>query len=252
MYTKASLMTNKKPTINVCLSPALYPYYAKKGNIVVMVDAIRASAAITTALMNGVSEIVPFSDKDKALKMKKKGYIIAGERNSEKIPGFDFGNSPFNFSKENIEGKKLAFTTTNGTRALHIISENKIVPAEILIGSFLNLSELSMYLQKQSKNVLILCSGWKNGVNIEDSYFAGRLSKLLNAGNNFRLKEAAELSVLYANGFKKSNYDTVMLLSPRLLQKKNRLEKDIRYCLQEDITDIIPVFENNRIIVLKN
>ena len=243
-------MSIKKPTINICLSPALYPFYAQEGNIVVMVDAIRASASITTALMNGVTEIIPFSDKDKTFKMREKGYVIAGERNSEKIPKFDFGNSPFNFTRKNINGKKLAFTTTNGTRALGVIAENKITPAEILIGSFLNISELSNYLLKKSKNILVLCSGWKNGVNIEDSYFAGRLTKKLNTNNDFRLKEAAELSVVYAGGFKNSSYDTIMQLSPRLSQKKDRLEKDFRYCLQEDITNVIPIFENNKITAL--
>jgi 2-phosphosulfolactate phosphatase len=237
-----------KRTLDVCLSPALYHKYAAPDTIVIMVDAIRASAVICTAFMNGVKEIIPFSDKDKAFNMKKKGYVTAGERDGDTIPGFDYGNSPFHFSKENIGGKKLAFTTTNGTRALHTAAEAQIPAKQILVGSFLNISALSDYLEhKTSENVLVLCSGWKNTVNIEDSYFAGRLSQMLSRGGQFHLKEAANMVALYSSAFSDVPFETVMDLSPRLKKKSRSLEADFRYCMQEDLTKIIPVFKNGKL-----
>lgn len=237
-----------KRTLDVCLSPALYHEYAAPDTTVIMVDAIRASAVICTAFMNGVEEIIPFSDKDKAFEMKKKGYVVAGERDGDIIPGFDFGNSPYHFSKENIAGKKLAFTTTNGTRALQVVAKADISARQILIGSFLNLSALARYIELDSQgNVLVLCSGWKNSVNIEDSYFAGRLAQMLAVGGKFSLKEAAHLAAFYSSAFPDIAYDTVMDLSPRLKEKSVQLESDFRYCLQEDLTDIIPVFKNGKL-----
>lgn len=234
--------------LDVCLSPALYSYYARPDSTVVMIDAIRASASICTALMNGAKAVLPFSDKDEAYKMREKGCVIAGERNGEAIAGFDFGNSPGNFTPENIRGKDLAFTTTNGTRALNTAADFDAPVEEILVGSFLNISALTQYLITQANgDVVILCSGWKNSVNIEDSYFAGVLVKKLTEVGNFFSQEAARLVEFYAQAYRESAFETVMSLSPRLEGKSNRLEADFRYCLQNDLTDIIPVFREGRI-----
>jgi 2-phosphosulfolactate phosphatase len=237
--------------IDVCLSPTMFQCYANSSTIVIIIDAIRASASICTAFMNGVELIIPVSEKEVALEYRKKGYIIAGEREGKKIDGFDFGNSPFNFSEENIKGKKLAFTTTNGTRVINIVKDADIEDVELIIGSFLNISSIAKYVSSKDKDVMILCSAWKDTVNIEDTLFAGKLVNLLSQNNEYELYESANLSQDIFLNSDSSHYDFIMKNSPRLKAKSKLLEKDFRYCLSEDLTDIIPYLEGDNLVIKK-
>jgi len=234
--------------INVCLSPALFTYYAEKDTTIVMIDAVRASASICTAFENDVQFIVPVSEVNDALMYKARGYKIAGERNGKKLKGFDFGNSPFNFTEENIKGEKLAFTTTNGTQVINLVKNSGLKRIDLLIGSFINISALSEYLIKQEKNILLLCSGWKNTLNIEDTLFAGRLAHLLLKKQEFEIPEATNLALNIYKNSGNSFFDFVINNSPRLKSKLEFLEKDIRYCLTEDITEEIPFLKGDKLL----
>ena len=235
--------------INTSFSPALYEYYAEKDTVIVMVDAIRASASICTAFMNDVQFILPVSKVLEAESYKSQGYKIAGERNGKKLEGFDFGNSPFNFTEENIKGEKLAFTTTNGTQAINLIKKRKLYGVELVVGSFINISSLTDYLTKKDKNILILCSGWRNTVNIEDTLFAGRLAHLLIQKKEFETLEATNLALNIYKNVGSSYFDFVINNSPRLKSKLDILEKDIKYCLTEDLTSEIPYLSSGKLIV---
>ncbi len=234
--------------IDVCLSPTMFQNYAKNDSIIIVIDAIRASATICTAFMNGVELIIPVSEKGVALEYRKKGYIIAGERDGKKIEGFDFGNSPFNFSEKNIKGKKLAFTTTNGTRVINIVKDAMLENTELIIGSFLNISSIAKYVNSKDKDILILCSAWKDTVNVEDTLFAGKLTNILFETGNYKLYESANLSHNIFMNSGNSAYNFVMKNSPRLNKKSNSLEKDFRYCLTDDLTDIIPYLKDEILI----
>lgn len=227
--------------INVCLSPALYEFYAKDDSVVVMIDAIRASASICTAFHSQVELIIPVSDVETARSYKEKGFLIAGERDGYKIEGFDFGNSPFNFTEDTIKNKKLAFTTTNGTQVINKVINGTQRNVNLIIGSFINISALKEYLLHQEKNVLILCSGWKNSVNIEDTLFAGRLAYLLK-GKSFELSESANLAIQIYLASGNSYYDFILNNSPRLKEKSEFLEADFKYCLSENLTTVVPFF----------
>ena len=205
--------------INVCISPALYEYYADNSTVVVMIDAIRASASVCTAFMNDIQFVLPVAEIEEARNLKLQGYKTAGERNGKKLDGFDFGNSPFNFTEENIKGEKLAFTTTNGTQAVNIVKNDKHKNVDLVIGSFINISALSEYLVKQKKDILILCSGWKNTVNIEDTLFAGKLAHLLLQKNEFEIPEATNLALHIYKNAGNSYFDFVIHNSPRLKSK---------------------------------
>ena len=236
--------------INVCLSPALYRYYAEDNTMVVMVDAIRASASICTAFMNNVQYIIPVSEVKEAQAYKSLAYKIAGERNGKKLENFDFGNSPFNFTEENIKGEKLAFTTTNGTQVINLIKTVKHKNVDLLVGSFININSLTEFLLKQNKDILILCSGWKNTVNIEDTLFAGRLTYLLLQKSKFEILEATNLALNIYRNSGNSLFDFVINNSPRLNSKLEILEKDIKYCLTEDITKEIPYLKGDKLLSL--
>ncbi len=232
---------------DVCLSPLLYELYIRDNTTVVMVDAIRASAVMVSAFMNGIEEIIPFTEIDEVAAMGQKGYLTAGERNGIALEEFDFGNSPLQFNSKEVKNRKLAMTTTNGTFALRTAEKHKPYTNNIMIGSFLNISAVAEFLSNLNDNILILCAGWKGGVNIEDSFFAGRLLSKLKSLPDIKLQESANLTLRYSETFGENAYDEIMKLSPRLFSKREMLESDIRYCLREDLTDLIPFYSNNKI-----
>lgn len=170
-------------SIETVYSPLLYPYkLTQKNFITVVVDIFRASTSICAAMGYGITEIIPVGTTDAARKKKEEGYLVACERNGEVLDFADIGNSPSDFTKKELVDQSIVFSTTNGTKAIELAKD----ASEVLIGSFLNLSHLSNYLQQQKKNVVVLCAAWKNLYNLEDSLFAGALSaKLLEDVNNF-------------------------------------------------------------------
>ena len=173
-------------SIKVCLTPSLFPIYSDRKSIVVIVDVLRATSAICTALDLGVQSIIPVSTIEEALDFKDKQgrYILAAERNGKIVRGFDLGNSPTEYRKEHLEGRDMVLTTTNGTRAINIAK----LDHDIVIGSFLNLSVLTNYLINQDNSIIILCAGWKNDFCLEDTLFAGALSETLLKSRRLLLK----------------------------------------------------------------
>src|SRR3984885_13682155 len=161
-------MTND---LHVCLTPALLSLYDVEEYIVVIVDIFRATSSICYGIENGAEAIIPVSEVEacSAYREKGLGYLLAAERNGEVVTGFDFGNSPFSYTKEKVAGKTVVLTTTNGTHALHLSRSAK----KVVIGSLLNLTALCDWLKIQNENILLVCAGWKNNFNLEDTLFAG-------------------------------------------------------------------------------
>ena len=162
-------------TVDVCLTPDLMHLYTVSDRTVVIVDILRATSCMTTAIAHGVESITPFASLEDCLAMKELQYFTAGERDGKKVDGFDLGNSPFEYMDEKLKGKRIAFTTTNGTQAI----AKSVLAHETIIGSFLNLSAVVRHLIPVTNNVLIVCAGWKGKVNLEDTLFAGALIEKL-------------------------------------------------------------------------
>src|ERR671912_2310006 len=161
-----------KPTLYTCLSPALLHLYDVKNTIVVVIDVLRATSTIATALHNGAREIIPVDSVERCIQLGTQiECITAGERDGQVAPGLQYGNSSFEYPQEFIKGKILVLTTTNGTKLLHMVLAKGAT--EIITGSFLNFSSVCDHLAEQQKNVVLACAGWKDKVNIEDTIFAG-------------------------------------------------------------------------------
>src|SRR5688572_2440727 len=107
-----------KRMIDVCLSPDLMHLYQVQDQSVVVVDILRATSCMTTAFAHHIDSITTFAELQECLELKDRGYLTAGERDGKKVEGFDFGNSPFEYMDPLLKGRKIAFTTTNGTRAI--------------------------------------------------------------------------------------------------------------------------------------
>src|SRR5678809_307097 len=161
-----------KPTLYTSLSPALIHLYDISNSIVVIIDVLRATSTIVTALYNGAKCVIPVDSISRCMELGKQiEGITAGERDGKIAEGLEYGNSPFEYPRAFIEGKTLVLTTTNGTRLLHMALEKGAT--EIITGAFNNLSAVCDHLIAMKQNVILGCAAWKDKVNMEDALFAG-------------------------------------------------------------------------------
>lgn len=230
-------------TLEVCLSPSLIPHYETDGRIVVVIDIFRATSSICYGFENGAIEIIPVATVEECKSYEGQGYLLAAERNGEVVEGFNFGNSPFSYTEEKVSGKKIVLTTTNGT---HAISQAKNAD-KIVVGSFLNLDAISTWLSNENSNVLLLCSGWKNKFNLEDTLFAGAVvNQLRDKVDNFcdAAIAAEDLYLKAKDGLREYLYKSSH--SQRL--KELNIEDDIQFCLKQNICKSIPVLKDNKLV----
>ncbi len=231
--------------VEVCFSPTLFPHFAREGTIVVVVDIFRATSAMVTAFHHGAKAIIPVSTIKEAKAFKAKGFLAGGERNGEVVDGFAFGNSPFSYMSEEIRDREIALTTTNGTRAINIAAK---LADSIVIGSFLNLGALAEWIVPQGKDVIILCAGWRDRFNMEDSLFAGALTNLLLISGKFYSDcDSANASSLVYRSARRNPLRFLGNCSHRKRLAHLHLEKDVKYCLQTDITTVVPVLNNGKL-----
>jgi len=161
-----------KPSLFTSLSPALVHLYDVSNSIVVIIDVFRATSTIATALYNGAKSVIPVDSVSRCMELGRQiEGITAGERDGKIAEGLEYGNSPFEYPRDFIEGKTLVLTTTNGTRLLHMALEKGA--REIITGSFPNLSAVCDHIIEMKKNVILGCAAWKDKVNMEDALFAG-------------------------------------------------------------------------------
>jgi 2-phosphosulfolactate phosphatase len=238
-----------KKNLYTSLSPALINTYDISNSIVVIIDVLRATSTITTALYNGAASVIPVATVPRCVELGKAlGGITAGERDGKVAEGLSYGNSPFEYPREFIEGKVLVLTTTNGTKLLHMALDQGA--EEIITGSFPNLTAVCDYLIKSDKNVLLGCSAWKDRVNIEDTLFAGAVVSRIK--DHFSVE--CDSSKLAESLYHEAGPDRFEFMKKREATHYHRLmkydlEKDIRYCLTEDQANVLPIFQGDRLVI---
>ncbi len=141
--------------LDLCLSPALYPYYQKENDTVVVVDVFRASATICAMLHNGAAAVIPVADIETARQYKSAGFLVGAERKTRKCDFADFGNSPFDYTREIVDGKEVVFTTTNGTMAIEMGKESR----RLFIGTFSNIDALADKCMESPGRIVVICAG---------------------------------------------------------------------------------------------
>ena len=230
------------------MSPALLQLYDVSTSIVVIIDVLRATSTIAEALKNGAKSIIPVDSVAECIKLGKQMEVItAGERDGKIAEGLEYGNSPFTYPKEFINGKTLVLTTTNGTKLLHMaLAENA---RAIITGSFPNLSAVCDYIVAQKKNVILACAAWKDRVNLEDTLFAGAV--ISRVKENFSIN--CDASRIAESLYNEANGDLYGFMERKQASHYLRLmgfglEKDIRYCLTEDIDNVLPVYDSGRLV----
>ncbi len=239
---------NTKPILHTCLSPALLQLFDLSNSIVVIIDVLRATSTIATALHNGAKAIVPVDSVAECIRIGKQiEAITAGERDGQVAEGLGYGNSPFEYPGEFITGKTLVLTTTNGTKLLHMALD-KGAP-EIITGSFPNLSAVSNYLLEQKRNVVLACAAWKDRVNIEDTLFAGAV--INNIKHEFDINcDSSQIALTLYNCAQPDLYEFMKAHDASHYHRLTNfgLEKDIRFCLQPDGSPVLPMYKDGKLI----
>lgn len=228
-------------SIEVCLSPALYKYKSTADDfIVVIIDVLRATTSFCAAFDSGAKTVIPVSGLDELLAYKNKGYLTAAERDGKKVDFADFGNSPTVFLQTDLTGKELAYSTTNGTQAVEMAKSS----GNIAVAAFVNLHALSQWLVSQQKNVIILCSGWKNTFSLEDTLCAGALVETLELSRQFVHSCDASGASLSLWQVSKNNLSEVVK-SANHYQRLVRLGQqiDLEHCFKLNSSDTVPVWD---------
>jgi 2-phosphosulfolactate phosphatase len=241
-------MKNNNPELYTSLSPAVVDLYPVEKSIVVIIDVLRATSTMAAAMHNGAKAIIPVDSVSECIRIGKQiDSITAGERDGQIAEGLEYGNSPFEYPREFIEGKTLVLTTTNGTKLLHMAVDKNA--KAIITGSFPNLSAVCKFLIAQNKPVILGCAAWKNRVNIEDTLFAGAVINRI--GEHFSINcDSSQMAVTMYNDAKDDLFEFMKSKNASHYQRLTGfgLEKDIRYCLTEDIADVLVVYEDGKLV----
>lgn len=236
-------MENVKPSLFTCASPALLNLYEVKDTIVVVIDVLRATSTIATALYNGAECVVPVAEVTRCIELGKSlGGITAGERDGRIAEGLSYGNSPFEYPRDFVGGRTLVLTTTNGTKLLHMALDRGA--SHIITGSFPNLTAVVEYLIQQKQPVILGCAAWKDKINIEDMLFAGAVISRVKEHFNINCDTSQIAETMYHT----AKDDLFDFMKQKNASHYHRLmnyglEKDIRYCLAEDGAPVLPLYD---------
>jgi 2-phosphosulfolactate phosphatase len=219
----------------------------------VVIDVLRATSTIATALNAGAEAVQAFSDLDILMQASEawlpEKRLRAGERGGAKVEGYEMGNSPLDCTPEVVREKRLFISTTNGTRALQRVEQSSLVIA----GTIINRQAAVRFLvEKQPETLWLLGSGWEGGYSLEDTVCAGAIAHSL-------MSQSAE-SVTVGN-------DEVIAAIALYEQWKNNLlelfhrsshgqrllrlgcDEDLKYCAQIDSLDIVPIQKEPGVLV---
>lgn len=238
--------------INVLLSPLNAEELYFTGKNCVVIDVLRATTVISTALENRAKEIIPVGTIEFAMKVSGDSFgghrILAGERNTKKIDGFSLGNSPSEYNKEVIEGKSIILFTTNGSKAIV-----KAKFAELLLtASFMNLEAVANHLVKLNQDFEILCAGDNGRFSLEDTICAGKLiSEIIKQKEEVDLTDSARSSLALSKTFGRSIKKMLSETEHGKRLIENGFENDLKDCANTSTSEIIPFFRDGVIKELK-
>ncbi|PKM81890.1 MAG: 2-phosphosulfolactate phosphatase [Firmicutes bacterium HGW-Firmicutes-14] len=218
------------------------------GKTVIVLDIFRCTSTIITALANGAAEVVPAFTPQEALSIlarkDDRSTVSAGEFLGIKIEKFDLGNSPLEFTEENIGGKTVILATTNGTRAIRSCKPAK----NIFIGSFLNLNSVCSRALGYHRDTVLVCAGTRGNIALEDIMCAGcYVGELVKAEPDMKLSELARTFFYLYEYFKDNLYQMLRTCRSGIRLQKLGYQKDIDFCLQKNRYKIVPIYRHNTI-----
>lgn len=216
-----------------------------RGSCAIVIDVLRASTTIVYGLANGATRIRPCLTVEEAESLKEQDsrLLLGGERHCQLIPGFDLDNSPASYSNERVSSRDVAFTTTNGTRAM-LKSESA---SRVVVGAFANLA--AVVRQASTFDAIqLVCAGTNGEVTSEDCLFAGNVVSLLIASFDCELNDSSKLVLSYFRSIGDTDEATYTCLCESRGGRnlvRTGLQSDIRICSTRNAHDIVPEFNRD-------
>ncbi len=235
--------------LDICYSPDLLPLYDLRGRVAVIVDVLRATSTIATALAAGMTEVYPVSTLDECAALgRTHGCVTAAERDGVPAEGFDLGNSPFELLHEDfpVRGRALAISTTNGTKALR----RSLAAEAVVCGAFLNLAAVADFCLARQRDILVVAAGWKGQFCLEDTLLGGALAeRLLPHGLDITQSDAALAAYqLWQNA--RADLPGYLLQSAAV-RRLRALEAndDFVFCTKIDIyPEVLPLWDGGKLV----
>lgn len=212
-----------------------------ENKVVVIIDMLRATSVITTALANGAKQVFPILTVEEAFDKKKElldlgeEVILGGERRAIKIEGFDLSNSPLEYTKHSVNGKTIILSTTNGTRAINL----SLKAEEIIIGSTLNARAVALELKKINKDIVFINAGTNGEFSMDDFICSGYMISLLSEISTSDLSDISK-TAKYIYERNTNLIDYIKEARHYNVLKTLNLMNDLEYCCKKDILNVVP------------
>jgi 2-phosphosulfolactate phosphatase len=238
--------------VDVFLSPGELSPGDTAGRVVAVIDVLRATTTIATALFNGARSVVPVESSDLAITRSKQfersEVVLAGERKMLPIPGFDLGNSPLSYTPDAIGGRTVLLTTTNGTRALMGLQGTR----DVVVAAYVNHAAVTAMLRtavRADTDVAIVCAGDEGHFSLEDAACAGRYVRSISQGirSSVVLNDAACACELidrkYGDNIEKIFRDS----SHGQALAEAGFADDLVACAAVDSQPVVPIYQDKQI-----
>ncbi len=214
-----------------------------RNHVVIVVDVLRATSVMVTAVEHGVRFIIPVSEVEEAVDMARQlgnqRVLLCGERQAKPIPEFHLSNSPLEYTPEMVADRVMVMTTTNGTRAILRAKDARV----LLLGSFLNASAVAHVARENGENIAIVCAGTNGKFSLDDILCSGAIiSRLLELDGNQYLDDLARTALTLYESYKDDLRAALAGCAHVERLRSLGMEDDIRFCLQEDVMDAVPCY----------
>jgi 2-phosphosulfolactate phosphatase len=232
--------------LDVLLLPDELSARPRPESAAVVIDVLRATTSIVVAFQHGCRSILPVADFAEAqqARMVAPDAVLAGEQGGLRIPSFDLGNSPREFTREAVGGRDVILATSNGTKTLRAVGGGRTVA----IGAFLNRAAVGDWLVARGADSLIVCSGYEGGFSLEDAVCAGAIvDRAVGVSERLSLGDGAWACQVLWERF---GADLLRLL-PETAWGRRMLAMgfgpDMEVCAHADVTDVVPTMAGGRI-----
>ena len=208
---------------------AFTPAEVRPTHVAVVVDVMRATSVIAQALASGYRRVLCCREIEDARALRAElgdAAVVGGERNAQRIEGFDLGASPLEYLEPRAETAIL--TTTNGTRTILAAASNAQV---VVLGALLNIDAVVAAAREPGEDVTVVCAGYQGAFAIDDAYAAGRIVALLEGEPTDAAVAATALAHAYPTAWEGVNARTY---------GPPGLEDDLRWCTQENTLTVVP------------
>ncbi|NOZ57861.1 MAG: 2-phosphosulfolactate phosphatase [Calditrichaeota bacterium] len=237
--------------LEVALVPAEVRPRELRGRFVVVIDVLRAGTSVAVALANGASEVVPVASvrgaKRQAAALGRHNVLLCGERGGVRLPGFDLGNSPREYTRQRVAGRTLVFTSSNATYALARAREG----GEVVLAGLVNTTEVARSAASSGRDITLVCAGRLRRFGVEDFFAAGILAaeiQSLLALDDGQLDDAALLAVQFAEEHREDPLGVLAASAHGQYLRSIGFEGDLPLCVSLDSIHVVPTLEGHALV----